>query len=57
MKTPAVALVISAAFLSRPATCGYGVAHRSAAAALQPRHNPTAGAVVLIDSFSEPESS
>jgi hypothetical protein len=57
MKTPAVALVISAAFLSRPATCGYGVAHRSAAAALQPRHNPTAGAVVLIDSFSEPGSS
>jgi hypothetical protein len=27
------------------------------AEALQPRRNPTAGAVVLIDSFSEPGSS
>jgi hypothetical protein len=57
MKTAAVALAISAAFLSGPATYGYGVAHGSAAEALQPRRNPTTGAVVLIDSFSEPGSS
>jgi hypothetical protein len=49
MKTPAVALAVSAAILSGPAT--YAVE------ALQPRHNPTAEAVVLIDSFSEPGSS
>jgi hypothetical protein len=57
MKTPAVALAVSAAILSRPATYGSGVAHRSAVEALQPRHNPTVEAVVLIDSFSEPGSS
>jgi hypothetical protein len=57
MKTPAVALAVSAAIQSGPATYGSGVAHRSAVEALQPRHNPTAEAVVLIDSFSEPGSS
>jgi hypothetical protein len=57
MKTLAVALVVSAAILRGPATYGYRVAHRSAVEALKPRRNPTAGAVVLIDSFSEPGSS
>jgi len=55
MKTPAVALAISPAFLSGPAA--YGVAHRSPVEALKPKRNPTAGAVALIGSFSEPGSS